>query len=107
MKTDYSELKGKEVNWVYFDGSEILGFVVGAIYRQGITLVRYDDENKYLLCMNYNGGDMPGRKSYRQVFHYIIKQIQNGQINAKDLKQFCSMNELETKRPTRDSCAFR
>jgi len=107
MKTDYSELKGKEVNWIYLDGTEVLCFVVGAIYRQGITMVRYDDETKFLFCMNYNGTGMPGMKSYRQVFHYIIKQIQNGQISCKDINRFCSMKELEAKHPTGDSCAFR
>ncbi len=33
METDYSELRGKEVNFIYPNGVKTIGFVVGAIYK--------------------------------------------------------------------------
>lgn len=107
MKTDYSELAGEEVNYVYINGSETLGFVVNAIYKKGITIVRYDDENHFLICLNYNGKTKSGSRSYREIFYYLIKQIKNGQINYGNLFKFSRYKEESNSNPTASSCAFR
>lgn len=51
MKTDYSELCGKEVVYKYTD-TKVLGVVVAALYDKGITVANKNDPNDFLVCLN-------------------------------------------------------
>lgn len=96
MKTDYSELAGKEVDYVYSDGTVIPCVVVMADYSIGLTIARR--ANKNLNCVCLHGRLSPRRikqekrgfptrplRSYRKVFHRAIKQIRTGKVFAEDL----------------------
>ena len=106
MKTDYPELEGKEVK--YYNGRNVTtGKVTGCNYHIGISI---ENKNKYLLCLN--GKESPNYKKYtdhlpryiyRKLFHYLVKQIQNGCIKPepKELENF----SIGTN-PTVDDCPY-
>jgi len=92
MKTDYPELEGKEVKYVWSNGKVHYGKVSGCNYHVGITI---QNEKDYLIC--FTGKHSPRYKEiqnpmkrfiYRKTFHYLIKEIQKGIIYVSNVQRF-------------------
>ena len=107
MKTDYPELEGKEVE--FYDGLNTrIGKVSGCNYHVGISIEAND---RYLLCLNgtkspnyINYSNPMQHYNYRKLFHYLVKQIQEGYINP-----IIFLNETELDhggKPTVNDCPY-
>lgn len=107
MKTDYPELEGKEIT--YHDGKRKRTCKVsGCNYHVGVSI---EDKDKYLLCLN--GTKSPNykkyckpmpRNNYRRLFHFLVKQIQKGYIDARILVNHAKIDTGN--HPTADDCPY-
>ncbi|HUW44841.1 MAG TPA: hypothetical protein VMW50_03505 [Dehalococcoidia bacterium] len=90
MKTDYPELEGVEIDYIYNDGSVCKSKVVGVNYHIGITIVRIANASRFTVCLNKKLHDpkiniKSALNNYRKYFHEVVKGIKAGQIKGTDL----------------------
>lgn len=106
MKTDYPELEGKEITYIYEDGSLKHGIVIGASYHVGITIVNKNIKYDFLICLNKKIHNKKiFSKSYKERFYFYIKQIKNGNFKVKDIVNFYE-DKCEKDTPMNNDCAF-
>ena len=81
MKTDYPELEGEIVDYIYQDGTILKGKLIGCSYHLGITIVDINNENKFLLCLNKKiHSRLSHYVNYRTIFYDLVKAIKLGAI---------------------------
>lgn len=91
MKTDYPELEGKEVEFVFSDGERVAGIVAGVNYHVGISIVCKDDKEKSLVCINYKlqrKTPFSGPKDYLQAFLGTVRMIKEGTVRNSNIHNF-------------------
>ena len=105
MKTDYPELEGKIVTFIYNGGTTIQGKVIGVSYHAGITVVDVDDPKNFIVCLNKKIHSIKGCivKSYRGLFYEIVKGLKEGSyVLNKSYRYYTREGN-----GTNTNCAFR
>jgi len=87
MKTDYSNLIGKEITYITSGGVKVPCKVAGAHYHFGVTLksIKYDHE---VYCSNREetlSWPNASKAEWKKSFFLEIKAIRNGVVSYHDL----------------------
>jgi len=82
METNYEELGGKEIKWVYQDGLKIVDAVVAFVDEDvGITIVAKDNPERKLACLNGPSSVHKEEyypKAYKPFFDATVKMLKEG-----------------------------
>ena len=116
MKTDYEELEGKEIDYVYKDGEKVKAKVVGCNYDIGISIVRSDNLSHHVVCFNGPMSPLWDKRhhyanEYDTMFVLAVRMIEKGTVFVKVLddnrRQLGHINPLYLfDGPTPSMCPF-
>ena len=112
MNKDFSELEGKEIDYVCNNGKILKGIVIGCDYDIGITVVNKDHKDHNLVCLN--GASSPNKKAYSEeayktYFFCVIAMIKKGKFKAglaMDVWYIKKYGKVQSCNGILASCAF-
>ena len=82
MERNYDHLKGSDII-VYEDGVEVDCIIPGCDPKKGISIVRADNPDDEVLCLNYNAWVKYGLEmNYKGAFACLVRKIERGRIDV-------------------------
>lgn len=111
MEENYEELEGKVVDFVRWNDEVVRARVIGVDPDIGLTLVREDDHNLFLVCLLREGSPQWKEHNYKRsdsgdkIFNSALSQIKEGIVNAQILINM-QENSYASIGITQDDCAF-
>lgn len=90
MKTDYPELEGKEIVYIYKHINN-RGIVAGVNFDVGISIDSLDSPGEHLVCLHgpsFKGHTNYVSKSYKTEFFSTVAMIKKGHIDGAKIAKF-------------------
>lgn len=88
-KENYEKLEGKEVLYIWGDGTEFKCKVSAIDLDIGLSIQSIEDEDNYKVCLNGPSSPVKGQYiqgEYEELFHKTVEQIKKGRVYAEDLR---------------------
>lgn len=113
MKTDYSELEGKEIEYHHSSG-KMKGIVTGCDYDVGIVVQEKDNLDKYLICLHgpsspVSNWALKNPELHHVLFQNTVKQLKKGRYSTNNTNRLMRKHHAEESQgqnPRAENCPF-